>query len=207
MNTDKIRRPKSESRKGEQCACLINLRAEPPPQPNGLHSSVNLRLMYRCRDGGRDKKINRQTRLNPGANRRGRHVEGKSSQRPPAKRRWKNRCSTARAGHGHKLRELGQRRRLAPLVQLRGIVGADEIKQLRARKFIGIATQCVHGVGNAATLDFLFVRFAMGLACECQPEKFHTHGGGRGLGFRLERGLRRGNKKQRFPMVGSRAFS
>ena len=83
----------------------------------------------------------------------------------------------ARARNDNKLRQLCQFIRLPPLVEFCRVVGADEIKQFRSRKFFCVLTQCVKGVGNAAAPDFLVVNLAICPARQREPEQLQADAG------------------------------
>ena len=86
----------------------------------------------------------------------------------------------------HKLRQARQLRRIAPFIELRRIVGADEIKQFCPGKFLGVIPERVHGVGNAAAPDFLVIHFAAGLAREREPQQLQPEVVRRRFGDRFE---------------------
>ena len=76
------------------------------------------------------------------------------------------------------------------------MVGADEIKQLRGRKASNVLADGVNRVGDAASLEFLVVDLAIGLAGQRQTQHLQPRFRRRQHQARFERGLRRGNKKQ-----------
>jgi len=93
--------------------------------------------------------------------------------------------------------EPGQFIRIAPLGQLRHVVCAHEIKQLRAGKTSDVIAKGIDRVGNTAALDFQVVDFAIGLAGQRQSQQTQSLFRRREWQARFERRLRGGNEEQR----------
>jgi len=104
-----------------------------------------------------------------------------------------------------KFDESGQVARVAPPGQQRHVIGADEIKQLRARKAADAVADGVNRVGNAAAFDFLFVDRAAGPARQRQPQQAQSLFRRGRRQVRFEGRLRGGIKNSRDNCNSSRA--
>ena len=71
----------------------------------------------------------------------------------------------------HEFNQTGQLIGQAPFWQLRDVVCANQIKQLRLRKSGSVIADSVNGVGNTAAFDFLLIDFVAALSGQREPEE------------------------------------
>lgn len=137
-----------------------------------------------------------QPALDPGPDLPGRNVQRKALERRSAKRFWKVRERLAGPGHGCKFKKRRQLIGLAPFVEFRHVIRADEIEPFHVRILFRVMPRRIDGVRDAAATQFLFVNFILRQAAQRKSKPSQTKFGRRGF-IILFKGRSRGRNEKK----------
>lgn len=140
--------------------------------------------------GWRHQAVQGQTGPHSGADLRGGNPQRKTGQAPLPEGRLQLRCRFSWPGNDHELHQLSQLFRRTPLGQLRRMVSADEVEELRVGPSARILLDGIDGEGGSSSPEFLFVDLVMAFSRQSQPQQPEPFRGWRRCAIGLEGRLR-----------------
>src|SRR5688572_17677246 len=150
-------------------------------------SKIKPRVANGLGDCGRDEVIDRFAGADALANLRGGKAQRKAAQGSHAEAGGSDRRAFAGPRDGNEFDGSRQFIRRAPLVELRDVVGADEVEQLGFGEAASVLAHGVDRVRGAAATEFVGVNFVASLSGEGESQHPCAQLGRRGFALGFER--------------------